>query len=328
MITEKEYLKNYRLMNEEEKKTYLQKVDQWTEETFPNLIALADCWERVPVKEFDYGLLLASAISKARSYIPVAMRYEAERSLRKLRAYLEEVRVKSPLKNINAVSQYDKREFRAVVMPREAQDAEAQSGENTRKTAPFEMPEVEGRRPDHLNEYIDRLPKELQLRSKTLKDDYLALADYRGRVEMLAEKGEDFKDDVAIYAEKSVKAEQKIRAFWMDVDTYLSTGKVQEEVASPVEDMRRPGEYSKEEIDAMSDAAMAEKCKKARIEADKKYVRRKVVKITDSYRQQMALRIKELLAWEEDISEKAYAICQEAQICVKGFNDREMGGAQ
>lgn len=38
MITEKEYLKDYRTMNEEEKKDYLDRVKRWTDETFRN------CW--------------------------------------------------------------------------------------------------------------------------------------------------------------------------------------------------------------------------------------------------------------------------------------------
>ena len=42
MITEKEYLKDYRTMNEEEKKDYLDRVKRWTDETFPELLALAE----------------------------------------------------------------------------------------------------------------------------------------------------------------------------------------------------------------------------------------------------------------------------------------------
>ena len=38
MITEKEYLKDYRAMNEEEKKDYLDRVKRWTDETFPEYI--------------------------------------------------------------------------------------------------------------------------------------------------------------------------------------------------------------------------------------------------------------------------------------------------
>ena len=323
MITEKEYLTNYRCMSETEKKTYLQKVDKWSEVTFPNLITLADCWEHVPVKEFDEGLRLASAISNARSFIPVAMRYEAERSLKKLRAYLEEVRQKTPLAKMRTRSQADKTEYRAVVPAHTAPDAAEQSNKDAAQKKPFELPEIEGRRPQHLAQYADRLPKELQKRGESLKDDYLELADYRGRVEVLAEKGEDFKDDVAIYAQKALAVEQKIRKFWYDVDTFLAGGKSEEPatVTQLVDDMRRPGDYTKEEIDVMDNLELAEKCKKARVECDKRYCRRKGIKITDEYREQLAIRINELMEWGENIPEKAYEQCEKAGVVVNGFND-------
>ena len=322
MITENDYLSLYSSMNDEEKKDYLKRVEVWNEETFPHLITLADCWEKVPVKDFDEGLRLASALSKARSFIPVVYRYEAERALRKLRAYLEEIRNKTALKHINARSQYDKTRYRAVVPAHVAQDAETEQGRETRGAQPFILPEVDGRRPEHLAQYFDQLPKELQLRSEELKNGYLALADYRGRIEILAEKGEEFKDDVAILAQKAVKEEMDIRAFWHDVDTFLNTGKMTP-TQEVVDDMRRPGDYTKEEIDAMTDLVLQEKCKKARVECDKKYIRRKGTKITDEYRKQLVIRITELMDWNETIPEKGFEHCKAAGVVVDGYNNNE-----
>ena len=46
MIDRREYLKSYKAMNETEKRDYIQRVDKWTEETFPELMAHAESWMR------------------------------------------------------------------------------------------------------------------------------------------------------------------------------------------------------------------------------------------------------------------------------------------
>jgi hypothetical protein len=67
---------------------------------------------------------------------------------------------------------------------------------------------------------------------------------------------------------------------------------------------------------------MKETCKRARMEADKKFVRREDAQMTDERKEQLKLRIRELMEWEVTPSEKALIICEKYNIVVEGFNDR------
>lgn len=320
MIAEKDFLKSYRMMGEEEKKDYLARVERWSEETFPHLLALADSWEKVPVKDFDEGLRLASALRNARGFISVVQRYEAARAVRKLNAYLAEVREKSGLSKKAVRKASDKTRYRAVV-PEKGFPQE----DGTLVRREYVAEEVEHRRPEHLAQYIGILPPELQRRTAAFPDMYLALAEYRGRLEVLSEHPDADQEAIAEFARKSVRQEQEIRSLWAEVDAAVAAayGETQEAEQDFSQDMKRPGDCTKEEIDAMDDLQRQDFCRKQRIEANKRYVRRKDVKMTDEYRKQMRLRIRELMEWGESIPAKAYEMCTAAGITVSGFNERE-----
>lgn len=321
MITEKEFLKSYRIMGEEEKKDYLARVERWTEETFPHLLALAESWEKVPVKDFDEGLRLASALRNARAFIAVAQRYEAARAIRKLNAYLAEVREKSGLSKKAVRKASDKTRYRAVV-PEKGVPQE----DGTLVRREYVPEEVDRRRPEHLAQYIGILPPELQRRCAAFPDMYLALAEYRGRLEVLSEHPDADREAVAEFARKSVRQEQEIRSLWAEVDAAVAAAygeESPEEQQDYTQDMKRPGDCTKEEIDAMEDLQRQDFCRKQRIDANKRYVRRKDVKMTDEYRRQLRLRIRELMEWGESVPEKAHEMCAAAGVVISGFNDRE-----
>lgn len=319
MITEKDYLKSYKMMNDDEKKDYLDSVTRWSEETFPSLMALADSWEKVPVKEFDEGLRLVSAIMKARSFISVAQRYDAQRAINKMNEYLTEVRVQSGLAKKSTRSMNDPRKYRAIVPATGVPDVNG-----LLKNRQFKVELVDDRRPDHLCQYIDMLPPELQKKTEGFNDMYLALAEYRGRLEVLTENPQANEQSIAEFAEKSVKQEQAIRSIWAEVDEAVAVANGAEPiqpVADVLDNMKRPGEYTRVEIEAMLDEAMRESCKKKRIEGNKKYVRRTDLTVTDEYKEQMKVRITELLGWNESIPKKTMEICENAGILIEGFND-------
>ena len=93
MITKKEFMKDYKQMSSEEQKSYIERVDKWNEETFPQLMAQASSWMNVPVKEFNEGLKLVSAINRARPFVVAHRSYKSvEVVLNKMHALLNEVR--------------------------------------------------------------------------------------------------------------------------------------------------------------------------------------------------------------------------------------------
>ena len=311
-----DYLKSYKTMSEPEKKDYLSRIDKWTEEKFPALLALADSWITVPEKDYDEGVLLASAITNARPFISVIQRYDAKRALQKLNAFLVEVREKNPdLSKMKTRPVNDKKRYRAVV-PNKGVPAE----DGTMQVRKFKEVDVDGRRPEHLVQYMDQLPPELTKRSEGLKEMYLALAEYRGRIEVLSENPNADPESISELANKAIKQDQEIRAFWADVDTFLEGNYNPDADAGNTAalDMKRPGDYTKEEIDAMLDPAVQEACKTARVEGNKKYLRRTDLKVTDEYKEQLELRIRELQAWGENLPKKTPELCEKAGLSIPG----------
>lgn len=325
MISRGEYLKSYKAMSETEKRDYIQRVDRWTEETFPELLAHAESWMTVPEKDFDEGVRLVSALRGAQMFVSNIQRYDAKKAIEKMNAFLKDVRDKSGLSRVKVREAGDKRKWMAVVP-----SAGVPQEDGTLKQRKFEEVDVDGRRPEHLSQYINHLPNALRMEAEGIKGMYLELADYRHNLEVLADDPRVSDEARADIAKKCVKQEQKIRDLWNRIDkAYLkATGQVsddeeEEETESNAQQMpmKRSGEYTKVEIEAMQDEEMKELCKSARIDLNKKYVRRGDVKITPEYREQLSLRIRELMEWEESIPKKAYKMCQEAGVTVSGFND-------
>lgn len=326
MITKEQFLKDYRKMSETEMKSYIQRVDKWNDETFPQLMAAADSWINVPVKEYNEGLILASAIKRAQPFIVASDNYSDIRVvLRKINKALSEVQEKSGLSRLRTIPAGDKRKWFAATQVTSDPDEEGTVSIRT-----YVEPDVDGRRPQHVSEYIHLLPPDLQEQARNLKAMHMEMADYVEQAKLLSSDPRAAKEQVAEMAKKAVAQEQKIRSLYnrIDVAYKVATGQEVDEDElqetgvdnTPKMAMKRGGEYTKVEIDAMTDPEMQAMCRQARIEVNKKYVRRPM-KITQEYRDQLTLRIRELMAWGESIPKKAYQKCQEAGIVIAGFND-------
>lgn len=315
MITEKEYLKDYRTMNEEEKKDYLDRVKRWTDETFPELLALAECWMKVPVKDFDEGCRLVSAIVRAKDFLRDVQRYEARRALTKMNLFLKDVRQKSGLAKKATRGPVGTVRYKAIVPDDGAPDEE---GNMTARQ--YEEQEVDGRRPKEFALYKEKLPKSLREKGeKELSGMYLELAEYRGTLEVMAENPNVSDEARADMAQKAIASEQKIRAFWTNVDAALN-GTYTEPEASTADSMKRPGDFTRAEIEAMKDVRQQEVCRKARVDGNKKYINRSDVKITEEYKEQLRLRIEELMEWGENLPKKTAEVATAAGIFIPGVN--------
>lgn len=323
MITSKQYLKDLKSMNEMEKKEYYVRVNKWTSETFPELLALAECWEKVPVKDFDEGCILVSAIINARPFLNDVQRYSAKVAIKKLNLYLEKVRRESGLAKRATRGPVGVEKFRAIVPEEPLPDENG----DPQPVKQYVEQEVNNRRPKDFVLYKDKLPKALQQKGeKWLKDAYLELADYRGRLEVMAESPQVSDEARKDMADKVLATEQQIRAFWAEVDAAYN-GEV-----SPSSDadngeylsgMKRPGDFTREEIEAMTDEKQQEICRKARIDGNKKYINRNDVKITDEYREQLSLRIRELMAWGENLPRKTAEVATGAGVFIEGVNKED-----
>lgn len=311
MTTKFKQLKSYKRMDEKEKLEYLANVEKWTEETYPRLAALDDSWKEADMKDYFSGLELVSALQKAQGFLASHMRYDAKKRLEVLNRLLIEVRTKAGMKRISHQVKH------TALVPGPAKVNE-EGVEVPRK--PFEMPEVSDRRPEHISQYIHLLPENLRNEAKDIAGLYDQLAHWRSRAEYLALDPRADRYMVSRAAKNTVKYESMILNFWQRVDLEYAKAKkgkedaeLMAELAREAEQLAKPevksaGEYTKAEIDAMEDEEMAENCKKARIEANKKYLRRDDTQMNDERKAQMQLRASELLEWGLQLSMKAIAL--------------------
>lgn len=326
MITKKEFMKDYKQMTSAEQNDYIERVEKWNDETFPQLMAQVTSWMNVPVKEFNEGLKLVSAINRARPFVVAHRSYKSvEVVLNKMHALLNEVREKSGLKQLRTIPVNDKRKWFAATEVKSAPD---ENGVVTVKK--YEEPEVDGRRPQHVSEYVHLLPKSLQQEAMNLKQMHMELAMYRGEAEELSKDAHATKEQIAEKARKAVDTEQRIRLLYATIDaaykkaTNQKLNEDEEALLMQEEEQpatfKRAGEYTKAEIDAMAPGKTKDDITAARIDADKRYLRRDV-KVTDEYKQQLELRIKELVEWGVEIGDKGKMKLTEAGIIVPGVND-------
>lgn len=317
-------------MSQAEKEEYDIRLIRWTEETMPRLFAIEDAWMDADVKDFDEGCIIASAFSKYHPFIPGAMRYEIAVRKKKLGYILCQIRERTELKKMATRPAVSDKRYLAILPSKKIDE----NGKTIEKK-PFEMPEVSGRRPEHLSQYVHQLSPSLQKDAKNLESLYLQLASHKERALLLSENPNATKADIEAEVKKTLAAEAKILNFWEQVDLEWEkiTGKEideeeMERLKAESERLNRQvvksaGEYTKTEIDAMDDEEMQENCKKARIEANKKYLRRSDVQMTDERREQTVLRAKELLAWGIELSARAKETIEQNGIEVPGLSIEE-----
>ena len=322
-------------MSSKEKEEYNIRLIKWTDETYPRLCALTDAWTDADVKDFDEGLMLASAHRRAYPFISAVYRYEVAKQIKKLGELLMQVRAKTELaKRATRPPVGDKR-YLAIVPSKRVDE----NGNEVPKK-PFEMPVVDGRRPEHLSQYIHQLSPQLQKESKELENLYLQLASHKERALLLTNDSRATKEDIKHEAKETVRIESIILNFWerVDLEWQRVTGKTIDEsdmLALEGEAARlnrqavkSAGEYTKAEIDAMDDAEMQENCKHARIEANKKYLRRSDVQMSDERKEQMQLRASELVAWGIDLSAKIKELIEKHSIEVEGYEPQAEAPAE
>ena len=325
MITKKEFMKDYRQMGPDEQKSYIERIDKWNGETYPRLEAAVTSWMNVPVKELREGQLLCSAIVRARPFLIASRSYrDVKVVLAKMNSLLVEVAEKSGVRTAPRPLDRNRKWLAAT----EVKSAPDEEGVVTVKT--YEEPEVDGMRPQHVSEYIHLLPKPLQDEAKNLKQMHMELSMYRGEAEELSKQPGVAKEQVAEKAKAAVETEQKIRTLYATIDAAYKKAKnrtlspEEEELLAPAEELqmfKRAGEYTKAEIDAMPEGSMKDECMAARQEADKKYLRRGSKNVTDEYKQQLELRVQELLDWGLEITDKIKKTLNAAGVVIEGVND-------
>lgn len=303
-------------MTTDEKLLLIERAEDWIE-AYPSLRASVTSWEDAPVKDFDEGILLCSCLRRARSFVENAYGFNALKCLDIVQDTLKEiVRIARP--NGPRTEREKKEKPIKAFVPRKAQPDEngniSKLTEEDRigqeQAAMQEEARADKWRPQNLDAYIHLLPKEIQQECRSVQRKYyMPLREYRSRLESLTENPDATKEQRAEMAEKLVKAEELLMKFWEQVDHEYKKVTGQEIPTEPVKE-KKLSEYTKEDIDALENGDTKEKLKFARIENNKKYLRRGDLPDTDETRQQFSIRAKEMQEWRLPLTKRHMANMQ------------------
>ena len=318
---------------------YWMDIHQWRNDVLPRLASVKK-WGNDEWKEFDRGLCMLSALRSARDFALGAHRMLPAKAVRTMQSFLSDLddyirRNASELHvtvtdhdGITDIQSHDtaltlntpeRRTIRRFVT-RVAQKAPATvpaaspagSPATVPEASPSGFPEVSGRRPSHLSQYIHLLPENLQKESQNIENWYLTLADAHNHLHELVDNDDGRASDAdrRACAEKVALTEQKILNFWARVDMAYeeSQGRrvsavLKKSLAHEARNLATSGkvkgdmEYTREEIEAMEDGEEKERIRAARIQRDKHFITRCNAKDKPGSRAKVRIAIQELHDW-------------------------------
>jgi hypothetical protein len=154
------------------------------------------------------------------------------------------------------------------------------------------------------------LPSSLQYEAREVKKKYYApLREARARMESLAENPDATEQQRSEAAARLAAADDALADFWERVD--LAYKKVMGvELPEDSSKEKKLSEFTKADIEAIEDESMREKMKVARIDNDKKYLRRSDLPEDEDTKEQLLLRATELKEWGVKITARQLANMQ------------------
>jgi hypothetical protein len=307
MINKTDYMKNILQMSYEEKLLLLDRADAWME-AYPSLRAAVSSWEDAPVKDFDDGLLLCSCLRRAHSFIEDAYKFNALKCLDMINLTLEEVvRIARP-SGPRTESEKATKKIKAFVPKAPAPDEDGVVVKRTEaeRLAMDEEMASDKYRPQNLADYIQLLPQSLQAEARDVKKRYYTpLREARVRLESLTENPDATDEQRAEAANRLAAADDALAEFWQRVDKAYRV--VSGTATTDDDKSKKLSDFTKAEIEAIEDEQQREHLKVARIDADKKYLRRSDLPEGDDTASELSLRAAELIAWGVKLSPRQLA---------------------
>lgn len=292
-------------MNDDEKREYAARVET-THDRLSELTNRLRVWEESDLKEYHEGCDLCCAFQNYISSVEMARRSPGMKYVSVIHRYLSAIREKSELGQMKSIpADHPQKQFFAHV-PTAKTDADGNEvTPASDKTPEDHITELDGRRPDHLDQYVRLLSPELQKAlydpETGLKNLYLIRA-YNRNMAVTADKQGQSAEFIAPYTERTVEAEKAIRLLWARVDAEYealeqSGDNEPEPDGKTAADAKKP--LTKAEIDAMPDGEEKGMARAKRIESNRKYISRTDVKMTDKRIAELELRKRELEEWGE-----------------------------
>lgn len=336
MIKRSEFLPKFNMLTAEQRASLAKSMLEFQVEVLPQIENAPEPWTPDTCSMFDQGLLLISTLFKARDFCIAAYAYRTANKrmtgFRTLFAQLQETLIKSGDIEESAAdsitSNIQKKRFNTdprnilkhAQLAAKVAEAERFPLGNLQRSAegeptiavPVGVSSVSADdRPKHLDQYLPVLSPEMQKEASRIPDLYLQFADESYKLEQLCDNPKSSKQDRAYHANHLCEIEDRIKNLWrrIDLDYAKQTGKeisteYQEFLDAETRQMyndvkeRALGEYSKLEIEMMTaDNPVKEQARRARIERDKKFLRRDDRQQSDDHKANLLLAAKELHEW-------------------------------
>ena len=227
MIHPKDYMQPIGSMTDNEKSTYFEDVRQWNEEQYPRLEAVVDAWTEAEYKVFDEGLLLCSALSRARQFVGLAYKLSIDRRLKEIRGFMNAILKLSNGKQLFIQNIKNKQKNVIVAkVPKIEEDNAAKDADEGEENLPDQ-------RPNHYDEWENKMSSSLRNKVAGLSSLYAAMAHYRQMVENLAADPRHSEQDLSRAARLVVEYEKKVLSIHRQADiewAELTGRKVSEDV--------------------------------------------------------------------------------------------------
>lgn len=228
MIHPKDYMQPIGSMTDNEKSSYFEDVRQWNEEQYPRLEAVVDAWTDAEYKVFDEGLLLCSALSRARQFVGLAYKLSIDRRLKEIRGFMNAILKLSNGKQL--VIQNIKNKQENVIV---AKVPKKMVEDNATKDTDEGEENLAEQRPNHYDEWEDKMSSSLRNKVAGLSSLYAAMAHYRQMVENLAADPRHSEQDLSRASRLVVEYEKKVLSIHRQADiewAELTGRKVSEDV--------------------------------------------------------------------------------------------------
>lgn len=336
MISRTQFLPKFTNMTADERASLAKTALDYQNDVLPQIEAAPEPWSQETIAMFDEGLILLSSLFRARDFCLAAYGYkQAAKRLNGFRAlflqlqntlikagYLEETSVSAPIDNKRRYPSDPRRILKHASLVSKVADAERfplgnlqRSAEGvpalSQASAGAGVLSAEGKPRMHLDQYISQLSPEMKKEAERMSDLYFQFAVESQKLEQICNNPNSSKQDRAFHAECVCTCEDKIKNLWrrIDLDYAKQTGK---EVSTEYQEFldeetraiyneakeRALGEYSKLEIEMMADDnPTKEPARRARIERDKKFLRRDDRQQSDEQKENLLLAATELHDW-------------------------------
>ena len=318
-------------MNRQELKTYYSSLLKYQEEALPRLCALEDAWEKQDFKDYDEGLQLALAFQNAKSFVKAAYRFDVEERMRRINGFFLAIgqwfqrfhpEIIAEVQNDKSLAQL------AQSHPVYDTDGNFKGNGNVAFAPPAPMPDEDGNIPQqktfveavndmeqqvgngykHVSDILHLLTPETRKRALALPDLYLSLTSLRQKCELLYTDKRSAETDRKYFADQLTKTEENILNIYdhIKMEVEAANGmEISEEAKNKIlqaaeqfrERIQKPGEYTKDDIDLLPEGEEKENLRAARIERNKKFLRRKDIQHSPEHAEAMRIAAMELLAW-------------------------------